>query len=88
MIHKEVHGFPGVDPISFYSITTIIYYLLEVGGITYVISNLTSMNRNILFAPDYVINAGGLINVANEIEGYDEAQGKTDTETYTVDNTS
>jgi len=26
--------------------------------------------RNILYAPDYVINAGGLINVANEIEGY------------------
>jgi leucine dehydrogenase len=26
--------------------------------------------REILFAPDYVINAGGLINVANEIEGY------------------
>lgn len=28
------------------------------------------MVKNILFAPDYVINAGGLINVANEIEGY------------------
>lgn len=26
--------------------------------------------KNILYAPDYVINAGGLINVANEIEGY------------------
>ncbi len=26
--------------------------------------------RDILYAPDYVINAGGLINVANEIEGY------------------
>ena len=26
--------------------------------------------RGILYAPDYVINAGGLINVANEIEGY------------------
>jgi leucine dehydrogenase len=26
--------------------------------------------KNILFAPDYVINAGGLINVANELEGY------------------
>jgi leucine dehydrogenase len=26
--------------------------------------------RNILYAPDYVINAGGLINVANELEGY------------------
>lgn len=28
------------------------------------------MEKNILYAPDYVINAGGLINVANEIEGY------------------
>ena len=27
-------------------------------------------DRNILYAPDYAINAGGLINVANEIEGY------------------
>ena len=27
-------------------------------------------DRGILFAPDYVINAGGLINVANELEGY------------------
>lgn len=26
--------------------------------------------RNILYAPDFVISAGGLINVANEIEGY------------------
>lgn len=26
--------------------------------------------RGILFAPDYIINAGGLINVANELEGY------------------
>ncbi|MFA7228773.1 MAG: Glu/Leu/Phe/Val dehydrogenase [Melioribacteraceae bacterium] len=28
------------------------------------------VDRNILYAPDYVINAGGLINVANELEGY------------------
>ena len=28
------------------------------------------MERGILYAPDYVINAGGLINVANELEGY------------------
>jgi leucine dehydrogenase len=27
-------------------------------------------DRNILYAPDYVINAGGLINVSNEIIGY------------------
>jgi leucine dehydrogenase len=26
--------------------------------------------KGILYAPDYVINAGGLINVANELEGY------------------
>lgn len=26
--------------------------------------------RNILYAPDYAINAGGLINVASELEGY------------------
>ncbi|MBU2505855.1 MAG: hypothetical protein KJ799_03920 [Bacteroidetes bacterium] len=28
------------------------------------------MEREILYAPDYVVNAGGLINVANELEGY------------------
>lgn len=28
------------------------------------------VDKNILYAPDYVINAGGLINVANELEGY------------------
>ena len=28
--------------------------------------------RSILYAPDYVINAGGLINVADELEGYNE----------------
>ena len=28
--------------------------------------------KDILYAPDYVINAGGLINVANELEGYDK----------------
>lgn len=27
--------------------------------------------RGIVYAPDYVINAGGLINVAQELEGYD-----------------
>ncbi len=27
-------------------------------------------DRDILYAPDYVVNAGGLINVANELEGY------------------
>ncbi len=28
------------------------------------------MERGILYAPDYVINAGGLINVGREVEGY------------------
>lgn len=35
--------------------------------------------RNILYAPDYVINAGGIINISSELEGYNEerAMGKT-----------
>lgn len=28
------------------------------------------LDKGILYAPDYVINSGGLINVANELEGY------------------
>jgi leucine dehydrogenase len=28
------------------------------------------LEKDILYAPDYAINAGGLINVANELEGY------------------
>jgi leucine dehydrogenase len=28
------------------------------------------MKKGVLYAPDYVVNAGGLINVANELEGY------------------
>ena len=31
---------------------------------------LALADRDILYAPDYVVNAGGLINVANELEGY------------------
>lgn len=30
------------------------------------------LERNILYAPDYVINAGGIINVANELYGYNK----------------
>ena len=30
------------------------------------------IDRKIAYAPDYAINAGGLINVANELEGYSE----------------
>lgn len=29
-------------------------------------------DRQITYAPDYVVNAGGLINVANELEGYNQ----------------
>ncbi|MBI4040561.1 MAG: Glu/Leu/Phe/Val dehydrogenase [Deltaproteobacteria bacterium] len=32
--------------------------------------------KNILYAPDYVINAGGLINVALELEGYSERRAR------------
>ena len=32
--------------------------------------------RNILYAPDYVINAGGLVNVYGELKGWDIDQGK------------
>ncbi len=41
--------------------------------------------RDIVYAPDFVVNAGGLINVANELEGYSperaiqQAQGIYDT---------
>ena len=30
--------------------------------------------RGIVYAPDYAINAGGLMNVAQEVLGYDEAK--------------
>jgi leucine dehydrogenase len=36
-------------------------------------------DRGILYAPDYVINAGGLINVADELHGYDRARAKAKT---------
>ena len=35
--------------------------------------------RNILYAPDYAINAGGLINVAQEIVGYDADKARVRT---------
>jgi len=38
------------------------------------------MKKGILFAPDYVINAGGLINVYHELTGYDEDKVKIETE--------
>ncbi len=36
--------------------------------------------RGILYAPDFVINAGGLIHVAMELEGYDAQKAKRKTE--------
>jgi leucine dehydrogenase len=35
--------------------------------------------RGILYAPDYAINAGGLINVALELEGYDPEKARAQT---------
>jgi len=35
--------------------------------------------RGILYAPDYAINAGGLVNVAQEVVGYDEAKARAKT---------
>ncbi|MEO7329296.1 MAG: Glu/Leu/Phe/Val dehydrogenase dimerization domain-containing protein, partial [Minicystis sp.] len=35
--------------------------------------------RGILYAPDYAINAGGLINVATEVTGYDAEKARTRT---------
>jgi valine dehydrogenase (NAD+) len=32
--------------------------------------------RGVLYAPDYVVNSGGLIQVAEEIEGYSEARAR------------
>ncbi len=39
------------------------------------------MQRDILYAPDYAINAGGLVNVAQEVAGYDEAKARARTMT-------
>mgnify|MGYP000967411226 FL=1 len=33
-------------------------------------------DRGIVYVPDYVLNAGGLINVAQEVEGYDEEKSR------------
>ncbi len=35
--------------------------------------------RGILYAPDYAINAGGLVNVAQEVLGYDEKKARENT---------
>jgi leucine dehydrogenase len=38
-------------------------------------------SAGILYAPDYVINAGGLINVADELQGYNETRAKARVQT-------
>ena len=38
------------------------------------------IDRGILYAPDYVINAGGVINISSELEGYDEGRAMQKTE--------
>jgi len=35
--------------------------------------------KDILYAPDYVINAGGIINISSELEGYNEEMALTKT---------
>jgi leucine dehydrogenase len=43
------------------------------------------MNRGILYAPDFLINAGGLINVYTELHGYNRQIAMASTENiYTV----
>jgi leucine dehydrogenase len=37
------------------------------------------MQRGIVYAPDYAINAGGLVNVAQEIQGYDADKSRSRT---------
>ncbi|MDP8957518.1 MAG: leucine dehydrogenase [Actinomycetota bacterium] len=38
-------------------------------------------SAGILYAPDYVINAGGLINVSDELQGYNETRAKARVQT-------
>ncbi len=42
--------------------------------------NKELVKKNILYAPDYAINAGGLINVYNELEGYNRERAFTQAE--------
>lgn len=37
------------------------------------------IERGILYAPDFVVNAGGVIQVADEVSGYDEARARAKT---------
>lgn len=36
--------------------------------------------RGILYAPDYIVNAGGVINIAHELKGYNQAEAFAHTE--------
>lgn len=38
------------------------------------------MDKGIIYAPDYVINAGGIINISSELEGYNREQALHQTE--------
>lgn len=38
------------------------------------------MDKGIIYAPDYVINAGGIINISSELEGYNRQQALNRTE--------
>ncbi len=38
------------------------------------------LDKGILYAPDYVINAGGIINISSELEGYNRQQALSRTE--------
>jgi leucine dehydrogenase len=41
----------------------------------------TLMQKGILYAPDFVINAGGLMNVQTELEGYSKERALEKVET-------
>jgi len=34
------------------------------------------LKKGIMYVPDYVINAGGLMNVANELQGYNQEKAR------------
>ena len=39
------------------------------------------LKKGIVYAPDYVINAGGVINVADELNGYNRSRAMKRVET-------
>ena len=42
------------------------------------------VERGILYTPDFVVNAGGLINVANELEGYNQERALNQARAFTI----